>query len=51
MRQRAYFWQFWRITPSEYRALTVAEHEAMVGVMEDVARENKKAAQRARARR
>lgn len=51
MRARAYFWHFWRITPDEYRALSVAEHNAMSEVMQDYAREQKKAAQRARARR
>jgi len=42
MEQRAWFWRFWHITPSEYRKLTVAEHTAMVAVMKHVARENRK---------
>jgi len=40
---RAWFWHFWRITPAEYRKLTVAEHQAMIRVMREVARQNRKA--------
>lgn len=40
---RAWFWHFWRVTPAEYRSLTVAEHQAMLMVMKEVARQNRKA--------
>lgn len=40
---RAWFWHFWRVTPNEYRALTVAEHEAMLAVMKEVAKQHRKA--------
>jgi len=43
MESRAWFWRFWRITPAEYRELTQGEYEAMVSVMKEVARQNRKA--------
>lgn len=48
LKDRAWFWHFWKITPTEYRALTVGEHNAMMGVMKDIARENRKARRRGR---
>jgi hypothetical protein len=36
------------MTPSEYRALTVGEFGAMVDVMKDVAKQNRKAMARRR---
>jgi hypothetical protein len=43
---RAWFWHFWRLTPTEYKKLTVAEHEAMIKVMKEIARRNRKAGRR-----
>jgi hypothetical protein len=43
LKDRAWFWHFWKITPAEYRSLTVAEHLAMQNVMKEVARANRRA--------
>lgn len=34
-----HFIRYWRLTPTEYRELTVAEHGAMVEVMKEENRE------------
>lgn len=46
LQDRAWFWHFWRVTPTEYRLLTVAEHQAMIRVMKEVAKANRKARSR-----
>ena len=48
MKERAYFWRYWRITPDQYRSLTLGEYNAMVEVMKDEARRNRKAMNRGR---
>jgi hypothetical protein len=46
--EMGWFLYFWKMTPAEYKSLTVEEHKAMVDVMTEIGKQRKRAANKRR---